>query len=157
MLSSFSWCRILSSPIQPDCSFGGQAAHPAGRAAAFMNNNGLPLDLSDGRAVEFEGGTPGAGGGGGNAFQRKLSQQVHCEHGTADRSLVAGTLIARGVDDIIEGVPVASQPELPYQMRRYNWLQSEIIYGIVFEVKFTLVVAFGSTRVSMTHGILDLL
>jgi predicted dehydrogenase len=111
---------------QPHLSGGGQGhlqlTHLAGllffvtglrtrQVVAFMNNHGLPLDLVDAMAVEFEGGALGTFGGSGNAFQHKLSLQVHCERGAVNLDLIAGTLTARGVDGPIEGLPVQSQQE----------------------------------------------
>ena len=81
------------------------------QVVAFMNNNGLPLDLVDAMAVEFEGGALGTFGGSGNAFQPKLSLHLHCERGAVDLDMIAGTLTAQGADGPIEGLPDPSQQE----------------------------------------------
>ncbi|MBN9387591.1 MAG: Gfo/Idh/MocA family oxidoreductase [Chloroflexi bacterium] len=111
---------------QPHLSGGGQGhlqlTHLAGllffvtglrtrQVMAFMNNYGLPLDLVDAMTVEFEGGVLGTFGGSGNAFQHKLSLQIHCERGGIDLDLVAGTLTGQGVDGPIEGLEIPAQQE----------------------------------------------
>jgi predicted dehydrogenase len=115
---------------QPHLSGGGQGhlqlTHLAGllffvtrlrarQVTAFMHNHGLPLDLVDAITVEFEGGTLATFGGSGNAFQHKLSLQLHCERGAVELDLVGGTLSAQGVDGPIDVLPVLPQQELEYQ------------------------------------------
>jgi predicted dehydrogenase len=116
---------------QPHLSGGGQGhlqlTHLAGllffvtglrprKVAAFMNNYGLPLDLVDAMTVEFEGGALATFGGSGNAFQPKLSLQIHCERGAVELDLTAGTLTAQGVNGPIEGMPVPSRQEQENQI-----------------------------------------
>jgi predicted dehydrogenase len=98
---------------QPHLSGGGmghlQITHSAGlmffvtrlrarRAIALMRNHGLPLDLVDAMAVEFDGGALGMVGGTGNGIHRKLDLQVHCERGCIDMDMVAATTIIRRHD-----------------------------------------------------------
>lgn len=129
---------------QPHLSGGGQGhlqlTHLAGllffvtglhtrQVVAFMNNNGLPLDLVDAMAVEFEGGALGTFGGSGNAFGHKLSLQIHCERGGVDLDLIAGTLTAQGVDGPIEGLPVPTQQELQDQRFATSKNLVEVVLG----------------------------
>lgn len=129
---------------QPHLSGGGQGhlqlTHLAGllffvtelrprQVVAFMNNHGLPLDLVDAAAVEFEGGALGTFGGSGNAFEAKLSLQVHCEKGGLDLDLVAGTLTGRGADGPMEGLPVPSKEEQAGQIFATSQNLVDVILG----------------------------
>ena len=101
----------------------------ARQVTAFMNNNGLPLDLVDAMAVEFEGGALSTFGGSGNAFQPKLSLQVHCEQGALDLDLVAGTLTVQGANGPIETLPVTAQQEQEEQIFTTSKNLVEVILG----------------------------
>ena len=81
----------------------------ARRVFALMNNHGLALDLVDAMTVEFEGGVLGTVGGSGNAFEGRLSVEVHCERGSLVLDLAGNRLSVRGADGTNEehGVPLA--------------------------------------------------
>jgi predicted dehydrogenase len=110
---------------QPSLSGGGhghlQVTHMVGllfvvtglrarRVLGLMNNHGLAVDLVDVMAVEFEGGALGTVGGSGNAYGGKLDLQIHCERGSIDMDLTAGTTTIRGHDGLHEELEPEPEP-----------------------------------------------
>ena len=111
---------------QPALSGGGQGhlqiTHMAGllffvsglrarRVLGLMSNHGLPLDLVDVMAVEFEHGALGMVGGSGNAYAGKLDLQLHCERGSIDMDVVTGTTTIRGAGGLQEDLDRQSAGE----------------------------------------------
>ncbi|HZG65504.1 MAG TPA: Gfo/Idh/MocA family oxidoreductase [Herpetosiphonaceae bacterium] len=111
---------------EPSLSGGGQGhlqiTHLAGllffvtglrarRVLGLMHNHGLAVDLVDVMAVEFEGGALGTVGGSGNAYQGKLDLQIHCERGSIDMDLAAGTTTIRGEDGLHEELERQSEAD----------------------------------------------
>lgn len=89
----------------------------ARRVIGLMHNHGLALDLVDAMTVEFEGGALGTVGGSGNAHGGKLDLQIHCERGSVDMDLLAGTTAIRGADGQIE--ELVRQPGADERDRRF--------------------------------------
>lgn len=98
---------------KPELSGGGQGhlqiTHSAGlmffttglrvrRVHALMNNFGLPLDLADTIAVEFEGGALGAVSGYGNITGTdggKLELLIYCERGNIEMEMISASVVIR--------------------------------------------------------------
>jgi len=105
---------------RPELSGGGhghlQLTHSAGllffatglrprRVTALMHNHGLPLDLVDAIAVEFEGGALGMVGGTSNARPSAHTLHVHCAEGQVALDVMASAGQVYG--------PGAAREELP--------------------------------------------
>lgn len=130
---------------QPHLSGGGQGhlqiTHSAGlmffvsglrahRVHALMHKHGLPLDLVDAMLVEFEGGALGTVSGTGNqgsASGGKVDLGIHCERGSVELNVSAGTVKIHRQEQAPEIIDIAAEDRYPRFATAHNLV--DVILG----------------------------